>query len=57
MGEPNIAEKAAIALEPYILSAIERYLASEQGAARIGEFCDSFLLLLIARLKSAQAKP
>ena len=47
----DLAADAAAKLEPYLLSAIERYLASDQGQARIGEFVDQLLLSLIARMK------
>ena len=49
--EPNLAVDAAVKIEPYVLVAIERYLATDQGQARIGEFVDQVLLTLIARLK------
>ncbi|HYM26316.1 MAG TPA: hypothetical protein VEU08_24030 [Vicinamibacterales bacterium] len=47
----NIAVDAAVKIEPYVLAALERYLASDQGQARIGEFVDQLLLTLIARMK------
>ena len=51
----DLVADAATKIEPYVLVAIERYLATDQGQARIGEFVDALLLALIARLKGEKA--
>lgn len=49
----NIAEKAGEAIEPYIMSALLAYLASEAGRKRVAELVDAALVALIKRLETA----
>jgi hypothetical protein len=50
----ELIEKAGEAIEPYILSAVQSYLATDAGRKRVGELVDAMMRAMIRRLDGAQ---